>query len=87
MTGKVGTDIEDTKCSWLLVQALHRVNEEQMKVLKVCYMENFQHDISCVIATNKRGIMFNTRNKSDISKHLCISLFIIKKTVLSYNMK
>jgi farnesyl diphosphate synthase len=36
VTGKVGTDIEDTKCSWLLVQALQRVNEEQMKILKVC---------------------------------------------------
>lgn len=37
VTGKVGTDIEDTKCSWLLVQALPRVNEEQMNVLKDNY--------------------------------------------------
>ena len=40
VTGKVGTDIEDTKCSWLLVQALQRVNEEQMKVLKENYGKN-----------------------------------------------
>ncbi|KAI3834502.1 hypothetical protein MKX03_011962 [Papaver bracteatum] len=31
--GKIGTDIEDFKCSWLVVQALDRVNEDQKKVL------------------------------------------------------
>ena len=40
VTGKVGTDIEDTKCSWLLVQALQRVNEEQMNILKENYGVN-----------------------------------------------
>ena len=42
MTGKVGTDIEDTKCSWLLVQALQRVDEEQMNVLKVYTLYYFK---------------------------------------------
>ncbi|XP_028399803.1 farnesyl pyrophosphate synthase-like [Dendronephthya gigantea] len=40
VTGKVGTDIEDTKCSWLLVQALQRVDQEQMNVLKENYGVN-----------------------------------------------
>ncbi|XP_028399804.1 farnesyl pyrophosphate synthase-like [Dendronephthya gigantea] len=40
VTGKVGTDIEETKCSWLLVQALQRVDQEQMNVLKVNYGVN-----------------------------------------------
>ncbi|KAL5705611.1 dimethylallyltranstransferase [Ranunculus cassubicifolius] len=31
--GKIGTDIEDYKCSWLVVQALERSNEDQKKVL------------------------------------------------------
>ena len=36
MIGKVGTDIEENKCSWLVVQALSRVTAEQRAVLQVC---------------------------------------------------
>lgn len=35
--GKVGTDIQDNKCSWLVVQALQRCNDSQRKVL----LENY----------------------------------------------
>ncbi|KAI3991510.1 hypothetical protein MKX01_006812 [Papaver californicum] len=43
--GKIGTDIEDFKCSWLVVQALDRVNEDQKKVL----YENYgKVDPACV---------------------------------------
>jgi farnesyl diphosphate synthase len=39
--GKIGTDIEDAKCSWLVCKALEMVNEEQKKVL----VENYgKHD-------------------------------------------
>lgn len=31
--GKIGTDIQDHKCSWLVVKALDLVNEDQKKVL------------------------------------------------------
>ena len=31
--GKIGTDIQDNKCSWLVVQALDRCDEKQRKVL------------------------------------------------------
>jgi len=30
--GKIGTDIQDNKCSWLIVQALLVVNAKQRKV-------------------------------------------------------
>ncbi|XP_010245026.1 PREDICTED: farnesyl pyrophosphate synthase 1-like [Nelumbo nucifera] len=35
--GKIGTDIEDFKCSWLVVKALELANEEQKKLLHECY--------------------------------------------------
>ena len=33
-TGKVGTDIQDAKCTWLIVQALRKVSEPQRKILE-----------------------------------------------------
>ncbi len=35
--GKVGTDIQDNKCSWVINQALQRADTEQRKVLDECY--------------------------------------------------
>ena len=35
--GKVGTDIEDSKCSWLVVQALARADTKQRETLKANY--------------------------------------------------
>jgi len=34
VSGKVGTHIQDNKCSWLVVQALDRVTLEQRRVLE-----------------------------------------------------
>lgn len=33
--GKIGTDIQDNKCSWLINQALAKANPEQRKILDV----------------------------------------------------
>ena len=35
--GKIGTDIQDNKCSWLINQALQRASEEQRQVLEENY--------------------------------------------------
>ncbi|KAJ0416404.1 isoprenoid synthase domain-containing protein [Aspergillus carlsbadensis] len=35
--GKIGTDIQDNKCSWIVNQALQRCNAEQRKLLDTCY--------------------------------------------------
>ena len=35
VTGKVGTDIEENKCSWLVVQALQRATPSQREILMV----------------------------------------------------
>jgi len=37
VTGKIGTDIEDNKCSWLIVQALLRATPEQRATLEATY--------------------------------------------------
>ena len=33
--GKVGTDIEDNKCSWMICTVLQHASEEQKEVVKV----------------------------------------------------
>nr|BBH72801.1 farnesyl diphosphate synthase-3 [Nasutitermes takasagoensis] len=37
VTGKIGTDIEDGKCTWLAVVALQRASPEQKALLADCY--------------------------------------------------
>ncbi|XP_007435822.1 farnesyl pyrophosphate synthase [Python bivittatus] len=37
MTGKIGTDIQDNKCSWLVVQSLKLASPEQRKILEENY--------------------------------------------------
>uniref|UniRef100_A0A5F8AT43 (2E,6E)-farnesyl diphosphate synthase n=1 Tax=Macaca mulatta TaxID=9544 RepID=A0A5F8AT43_MACMU len=37
VTGKVGTDIQDNKCSWLVVQCLQRATPVQYQILKENY--------------------------------------------------
>jgi farnesyl diphosphate synthase len=38
--GKVGRDIEEGKCCWIIVQALSRANSEQRQVLEQCYKKD-----------------------------------------------
>lgn len=33
--GKVGTDIEECKCSWLIIQALKKCSHQQREILEV----------------------------------------------------
>ena len=35
--GKIGTDIQDNKCSWVINQALKKANPDQRAVLDACY--------------------------------------------------
>ncbi|PNF19861.1 Farnesyl pyrophosphate synthase [Cryptotermes secundus] len=37
LTGRVGTDIENGKCTWLSVVALQRASDPQLQVLQECY--------------------------------------------------
>ena len=46
--GKIGTDIEDNKCSWLVVQALQRASQEQHAVIEKCYGQSDKESVAAV---------------------------------------
>ncbi|GBG28108.1 Farnesyl pyrophosphate synthase [Hondaea fermentalgiana] len=46
--GKIGTDIQDGKCSWLVTQALTRASAEQKEVLKANYAKDDEECIKTV---------------------------------------
>lgn len=37
VTGKIGTDIEEGKCTWLAVVCMQRASAEQKEIMKECY--------------------------------------------------
>ncbi|KAE8381809.1 isoprenoid synthase domain-containing protein [Aspergillus bertholletiae] len=45
ITGKIGTDIQENKCSWLSVEAIRRCDKEQMKALENSYGSHHSNDI------------------------------------------
>ena len=65
LTGKVGTDIEESKCSWLVVQALRKSNKEQLATLEVCfiflYNQTFLNQLK--LNNSSRSIMVDRMNK------------------------
>ncbi|XP_013105089.2 farnesyl pyrophosphate synthase-like [Stomoxys calcitrans] len=48
ITGKIGTDIEENKCSWLAVECLRQANEEQQRTLVDCYGKKDPKMVKCV---------------------------------------
>jgi len=48
MIGKVGTDIQDAKCSWLVVTALQQCNAKQRKILQENYGKHDARNIEAV---------------------------------------
>ena len=51
--GKVGTDIQDNKCSWLVVQALAACDDAQRKLLKDHYGKHDEASVALVKALYK----------------------------------
>ncbi|KAA3675626.1 farnesyl diphosphate synthase, partial [Paragonimus westermani] len=37
VTGKIGTDIADGKCSWLVVECILRASSEELQIIQKCY--------------------------------------------------
>uniref|UniRef100_A0A1I8Q064 Farnesyl pyrophosphate synthase n=1 Tax=Stomoxys calcitrans TaxID=35570 RepID=A0A1I8Q064_STOCA len=48
ITGKIGTDIQDNKCTWLAVVCMQRSNEEQKHIMKDCYGINDPEKVKIV---------------------------------------
>lgn len=40
VTGKIGTDIQDNKCTWLSVLCMQRATEAQKQIMRDCYGKN-----------------------------------------------
>ncbi|XP_062161452.1 farnesyl pyrophosphate synthase 1 [Alnus glutinosa] len=66
--GKIGTDIEDFKCSWLVVKALELSSEEQKKVLYENYGKSDPANVAIVKALYKeldlQGVFAEFESKS-----------------------
>ncbi|KAK4800823.1 hypothetical protein SAY86_021310 [Trapa natans] len=58
--GKIGTDIEDFKCSWLVVKALELCNEDQKKLLNENYGKPDPSNVAKVKA------LYNELNLQDV---------------------
>ncbi|KAH1184024.1 hypothetical protein KIL84_014640 [Mauremys mutica] len=48
LMGKIGTDIQDNKCSWLVVECLHRVSPEQRQLLEENYGQKLLEKVAKV---------------------------------------
>jgi len=48
--GKIGTDIQDKKCSWLVVQAMSLANETQLTTIKENYGIDDEEKINSIKA-------------------------------------
>ncbi|CAA0818025.1 Farnesyl pyrophosphate synthase 1- mitochondrial [Striga hermonthica] len=66
--GKIGTDIEDFKCSWLVVKALELCNEEQKKILFEHYGKENPADVAKIKALynelNLQGVFAEYESQS-----------------------
>lgn len=70
VTGKIGTDIQDNKCSWLVVKALEVMTPEQRSVLEVkCFQAhwkwNFKKSTDSLVwmySTHKFNVMLTVRS-------------------------
>jgi farnesyl diphosphate synthase len=75
--GKIGTDIEDYKCSWLVVQALERADESQKSVL----FENYgKKDPACVAKVKS---LYRELNLEVCLDSICFICFFMGFTLLS----
>lgn len=54
LTGKVGTDIQENKCTWLIAEVLQRCNSDQRSVLDISYGRPEEEHVANVRAVFKQ---------------------------------
>ena len=68
--GKIGTDIQDNKCGWLVVQALKRATPEQRQVLQV----RTKDQVQCVTSVTSQQVWLSGGSNLEDSYAGTISL-------------
>lgn len=81
--GKIGTDIQDGKCSWLIVMALEHASKKQLKTLKENYNIDKQESIDKVKRVYKELNMEGMYHKYEDCVYKEILEYIEKITKLS----
>ncbi len=67
--GKIGTDIQDNKCSWLVIQALERCNDRQKKVLELNYGVHNERKVATVKALYRELDLENVFKQYEEQNH------------------
>lgn len=76
VTGKIGTDIQDGKCSWMIVVAMQRATKEQKEILKASYGYDNAEKIATVkgiyteLKLQKVFKSFEEETHKDILEHI-----------------
>lgn len=75
ITGKIGTDIEDNKCSWLIVKALELATSDQRNLLKEHYGRSEQSSVDMVKSTyNQLDLVRLYQETEELSYQRLLSL-------------
>ncbi|RWS01706.1 isoprenyl diphosphate synthase-like protein [Dinothrombium tinctorium] len=87
--GKVGTDIEDGKCSWLAVEAFKRFNSEQKKKFTENYGIKDENAVNIIKDIYKQLDMQNVFKKYEEQQYkiICEMIAELEKTTKVFNAK
>lgn len=63
VTGKIGTDIQDNKCTWLSVLCMQRATEAQKQIMRDCYGKHGKFEFFLLKSFLMRNIFYFERLK------------------------
>ena len=66
--GKIGTDIRDGKCSWLVVAALERATDKQRQIIQHNYGNSGQL-FSLLDNNNNKDVEDDVKSKTELEEH------------------